>query len=107
MNLLVVDIEPARATLASGGAHEDLREALAFICEEAAPRVAAAADEIPQTADALDGEYVRPGGSGAPTRGGVDLLPTGRNFYTLDPRKVPPRRRGTWAAGRRRCTGAP
>ena len=89
MNLLVVDIDPLGDARAVSGAHDQLREALAYICEEAAPRVAGAADEIPRTVDALNGEYVPPGGSGAPTRGGVDLLPTARNFYTLDPRKVP------------------
>ncbi len=89
MNLLVVDIDPLGDARAASGAHDQLREALAYICEEAAPRVAGAADEIPRTAEALNGEYVPPGGSGAPTRGGVDLLPTARNFYTLDPRKVP------------------
>ena len=89
LNLLVVDIDPLGDARAQPGAHDDLREALQFICEEAAPRVGGARQEVPRTADALAGEYVPPGGSGAPTRGGVDLLPTGRNFYTLDPRKVP------------------
>ncbi|RXK51409.1 cobaltochelatase subunit CobN [Halorientalis pallida] len=98
MNLLVVDIDPLGDARANSGAHEDLREALAFICEEAAPRVAGAEEEIPRTADALAGEYVPPGGSGAPTRGGVDLLPTARNFYTLDPRKVPAK--SAWDVGR-------
>jgi hydrogenobyrinic acid a,c-diamide cobaltochelatase (EC 6.6.1.2)/cobaltochelatase CobN subunit (EC 6.6.1.2) len=89
INLLVVDIDTLGDGRANSGAHNDLREALAFICEEAAPRVQGAEDEVPRTADALNGDYVPPGGSGAPTRGGVDLLPTARNFYTLDPRKVP------------------
>ena len=89
MNLLVVDIDPLGNARAVSGAHDRLRDVLAYICEAVAPRVAGAAAEIPRTADALAGEYVPPGGSGAPTRGGVDLLPTGRNFYTLDPRKVP------------------
>jgi len=97
MNLLVVDIDPLGEARVKSGAHGDLRDALAFICEEAAPRVQGAADEIPRTADALAGEYVQPGGSGAPTRGGVDLLPTARNFYTLDPRKVPAK--SAWAVG--------
>ncbi|PSP85028.1 cobaltochelatase subunit CobN [Halobacteriales archaeon QS_1_68_17] len=103
MNLLVVDIEPLGDARVRGGAHDDLREALAFICEEAAPRVRGAEAEIPQTADALNGEYVEPGGSGAPTRGGVDLLPTGRNFYTLDPRKVPAK--AAWEVGREVAEG--
>ncbi|ELY96481.1 cobaltochelatase subunit CobN [Natrialba taiwanensis] len=89
MNLLVVDIDTLGNARANSGAHDDLRKVLAYICDEAKPRVQGAEDEIPRTADALSGEYVPPGGSGAPTRGGVDLLPTARNFYTLDPRKVP------------------
>jgi len=103
MNLLVVDIDPLGDARAKRGAHDALREALAFICEEAAPRVEGAEAEIPQTADALNGEYVPPGGSGAPTRGGVDLLPTGRNFYTLDPRKVPAKT--AWDVGREVAEG--
>jgi cobaltochelatase CobN len=97
MNLLVVGLDPLGDARAESGAHDDLRDALSFVCEEAAPRVRGAEDEIPRTADALAGEYVPPGGSGAPTRGGVDLLPTARNFYTLDPRKVPAR--SAWAVG--------
>ncbi|WP_135306131.1 cobaltochelatase subunit CobN [Haloarcula amylovorans] len=103
MNLLVVDIDPLGDTRATSGAHNDLRDALAFICEEVAPRVRGAEDEIPRTADALAGEYVPPGGSGAPTRGGVDLLPTARNFYTLDPRKVPAK--SAWRVGREIADG--
>jgi len=103
MNLLVVDIDTLGDARAKSGAHDDLREVLAFICEEAAPRVFGAESEIPQTADALDGEYVEPGGSGAPTRGGVDLLPTGRNFYTLDPRKVPAKT--AWDVGKEVADG--
>ena len=98
INLLVVGIDPLGDARVRGGAHGDLRDALRFIAEEAAPRVRGAEAEIPRTADALAGEYVPPGGSGAPTRGGVDLLPTGRNFYTLDPRKVPAK--AAWEVGR-------
>ncbi|MFA1611599.1 cobaltochelatase subunit CobN [Halobellus rubicundus] len=103
MNLLVVDVDPLGDARAASGAHDDLRAALAFICEEVAPRVAEAEAEIPRTAEALAGEYVPPGGSGAPTRGGVDLLPTARNFYTLDPRKVPAK--SAWRVGREVAEG--
>ncbi|MBL4720466.1 MAG: cobaltochelatase subunit CobN, partial [Alphaproteobacteria bacterium] len=37
----------------------------------------------------LNGNFVPPGPSGAPTRGRPDVLPTGRNFYSLDTRTVP------------------
>src|SRR5205823_5074882 len=40
---------------------------------------------------ALDGRFVPPGPAGAPTRGRADVLPTGRNLYTIDPRAVPTR----------------
>ncbi|SDC25094.1 cobaltochelatase subunit CobN [Natrinema hispanicum] len=103
INLMIVDLETIGDAKAKPGAHDDLREALAYICEEAQPRVQGAEDEIPRTADALSGEYVPPGGSGAPTRGGVDLLPTARNFYTLDPRKVPAK--AAWQVGKEVAEG--
>ena len=37
----------------------------------------------------LAGRFVQPGPSGAPTRGKLDVLPTGRNFYSVDTRTVP------------------
>ena len=40
---------------------------------------------------ALDGRFVHPGPAGAPTRGRADVLPTGRNLTTIDPRAVPTR----------------
>ena len=40
---------------------------------------------------ALDGHFIPPGPSGAPTRGRLDVLPTGRNLTTTDPRMVPTR----------------
>jgi len=41
--------------------------------------------------DALDGRFVEPGPAGAPSRGRADVLPTGRNLFTIDPRTVPTR----------------
>ena len=41
--------------------------------------------------DALDGRRVAPGPSGSPYRGRKDVLPSGRNLYTTDPRSVPTR----------------
>ena len=38
---------------------------------------------------ALDGTFVQPGPSGAPTSGRLDVLPTGRNFFSVDSRSVP------------------
>ncbi|OJI93933.1 cobaltochelatase CobN subunit [Planktotalea frisia] len=38
---------------------------------------------------ALNGKFVAPAPSGAPTRGRLDVLPTGRNFFSVDSRAVP------------------
>ena len=46
-------------------------------------------DEIAALLKGLAGRFVAPGSSGAPTRGRLDVLPTGRNFYSLDNRTVP------------------
>ncbi|MEM9715395.1 MAG: cobaltochelatase subunit CobN [Pseudomonadota bacterium] len=37
----------------------------------------------------LSGQFVPPGSSGAPTRGRLDTLPTGRNFFSVDSRAIP------------------
>lgn len=45
--------------------------------------------EIAGLMRALEGRFVAPGPSGAPTRGRPDVLPTGRNFFSLDSRTLP------------------
>jgi len=45
--------------------------------------------EIEGLLTGLSGHFVEPGPSGAPTRGRPDVLPTGRNFYSVDTRTVP------------------
>ena len=66
-------------------------------CPDSNPeRVAAALDASPDAEmaallSALDGRFVPPGPSGAPSRGRADVLPTGRNPYSVDPRAIPTR----------------
>jgi cobaltochelatase CobN len=50
---------------------------------------ASAAAERASLVAALDGKRVPPGPAGAPTRGRRDVLPTGRNLFTADPRTLP------------------
>ncbi len=52
---------------------------------------ACGAAEIGALLRGLSGRFVPPGPSGAPTRGRLDVLPTGRNFYSLDSRSLPTR----------------
>ena len=54
------------------------------------PAVAACGDgELTGLLRGLRGQFVEPGPSGAPTRGRPEVLPTGRNFYSVDTRAVP------------------
>lgn len=65
-------------------------QVLGNIAAAVRPSVTASGDaEIAGVLKGLDGTFVAPGPSGAPTRGRLDVLPTGRNFYSLDSRTVP------------------
>ncbi len=46
-------------------------------------------NEIGGILNGFSGKFVQPGPSGAPTRGRLDTLPTGRNFYSIDNRSIP------------------
>lgn len=52
-------------------------------------KIASTGDELSNLLAASGGYYVPPGPSGAPTRGMADILPTGRNFYSVDPQAIP------------------
>ena len=53
------------------------------------PAIGRTGDEIGSILKALDGGFVEPGPSGCPTRGRARVLPTGRNFYSIDPDGIP------------------
>ena len=80
---------------------EALGEGLASEASEGlAERITACAEaERRGLLAALDGRFVAPGPAGAPSRGRLDVLPTGRNLYAVDPRGVPTRT--AWEIGRR------
>ena len=62
---------------------------LRFAATEVVPRLAGTAGEITQVLRALNGRYIAAGPSGSPLRGLVNVLPTGRNFYSVDPKAMP------------------
>ena len=66
------------------------RAVLEFVERDLRPRVVASGPaELDACRHALDANFLSPGPSGAPTRGRLDVLPTGRNFYSVDTRTVP------------------
>ncbi|AKU17806.1 cobaltochelatase subunit CobN [Luteipulveratus mongoliensis] len=70
-------------------AESDVRRVLEFAATEVVPRLGRTTDELTNVLHALDGGYIPAGPSGSPLRGLVNVLPTGRNFYTVDPKAVP------------------
>ena len=75
---------------APAGDWPQTRAVLEQISDRIGPAVDACGDaEIAGALTALNGDFVQPGPSGAPTRGRPEVLPTGRNFYSVDTRTVP------------------
>ncbi len=64
---------------------------LRFAADEVVPRLRGTEREIDQILHALGGGFIHSGPSGSPLRGLVNVLPTGRNFYSVDPKAVPSR----------------
>ena len=75
----------------------DISQALLFACTELVPNLEQTGDEIEHLLDALEGKYIPAGPAGAPTRGMAHILPTGRNFYAVDPRALPSQ--AAWRVG--------
>ncbi len=91
---VIGDVERAVLGLES----PEITAALLFACEELVPKLEQSGDEIEHLLDALEGKYVPAGPAGAPTRGMAHILPTGRNFYAVDPRALPSQ--AAWSVGR-------
>ncbi|MBF6170555.1 cobaltochelatase subunit CobN [Nocardia blacklockiae] len=70
---------------------DTLRAVLRFAATEVVPRLRGTGVEIARILHALDGGFIPAGPSGSPLRGLINVLPTGRNFYSVDPKAVPSR----------------
>ena len=78
---------------------DGLREVMRYTVDDLVPRISHISDEMDNLITGLDGGYVPPGPAGSPTRGNAHLLPTGTNFYSVDPDAIPSR--PSWEIGRR------
>ncbi|MFD4171459.1 cobaltochelatase subunit CobN [Streptomyces albidoflavus] len=83
--------DPEAAARVAEGHGQAVADILAFAAREVVPRLAATTDELDHAVHALNGGFVPAGPSGSPLRGLVNVLPTGRNFYSVDPKAVPSR----------------
>ncbi len=82
---------PSRAgSLPQGAGWLDVNAIIQSLRDVVAPRLDACGPaEMRGLLDALGGRFVPAGPSGAPSRGRLDVLPTGRNFYSVDVRNLP------------------
>jgi cobaltochelatase CobN len=72
---------------------------LQWIRDRLLPALQQTPQEIRNLLRGLNGEYISSGASGAPTRGRPEVLPTGRNFYSVDIRAIPTQT--AWDIGRK------
>ncbi|MEU0869912.1 cobaltochelatase subunit CobN [Nocardia brasiliensis] len=68
-----------------------VRAVLRFAAAEVVPRLRQTGVEVERVLHALNGGFIPAGPSGSPLRGLINVLPTGRNFYSVDPKAVPSR----------------
>ena len=78
---------------------DKLTSVIAFISRDLYPNILGTSGEMDSLMHGLDGGFVPPGPSGCPTRGRADLLPTGKNFYGMDPDSIPTH--ASWELGKR------
>lgn len=76
-----------------------LEQVLKFICEELVPGLLQTTDELRHLVNGIDGKMVDSGPGGCPSRGNASILPTGRNFYSINPMAVPTR--ASWKVGQK------
>ncbi len=82
--LALPQLTGAEATL-----RKKMRELCFYINETLCPALQATEQEMKNMLRALEGQYVEPGPGGSPASAGCELLPSGRNFYGVDPRSLP------------------
>jgi cobaltochelatase CobN len=78
---------------------ENTAKELTWLENQLIPALKSTPDELIYLLKGLAGEYIPSGASGAPTRGRPDVLPTGRNFYSVDTRAIPTET--AWEVGRK------
>ncbi|POX41910.1 cobaltochelatase subunit CobN, partial [Streptomyces sp. Ru73] len=85
------DWDPAAVASVAADHGQQVADILDFAAREVVPRLAGTTAELDHVVHALKGGFVPAGPSGSPLRGLVNVLPTGRNFYSVDPKAVPSR----------------
>lgn len=92
-------LEVAEKTIGSTAADKmPLLSCMKYICREVVPAIKNTGQEMESFLKGLQGGFIPPGPSGCPSRGQAGILPTGRNFYSIDPTILPSH--SAWETGR-------
>ena len=78
--VMIVDTHNAMGKDISKEDSEDLKQLRTLLRNHLLPGLNQCVNEPKSVLKALDGQFISPGPSGSPTRGRIDVLPTGRNF---------------------------
>ena len=88
--LITIPVPPiTKGGLGGVKSTELIQRELNWIQNKLLPNLLRTSEEITNLLKGLDGRFIKSGASGAPTRGKPDVLPTGRNFYSVDIRAIP------------------
>jgi len=94
-SLMARDFDPSAVQeLAPDG---KLHKCLTYVCEDIAEKLRCMGNETESLVKGSRGAFISPGPSGNPSRGNASILPTGRNFYSMDPGAMPSRT--AWIVG--------
>lgn len=77
--------------------YEEISAVVDFLRTDLLPRIEKTGAETDALVHGLEGRRIAPGPSGAASKSSPEVLPTGRNFYSVNPRAVPTR--GAWQIG--------
>ncbi|MEG4853877.1 cobaltochelatase subunit CobN [Microcoleus sp. B5-D4] len=93
-----IRVSPRSSAVKNFQIGEATQQELDWINNYLLPSLLQTNQEITNLLRGLDGRHIPSGASGAPTRGRPDVLPTGRNFYSVDIRAIPTET--AWRVGR-------
>lgn len=90
-------LERLKAQRKGNGSARGLEKCLSYVCNVIVPRIQRTGEELTAFEQGVTGGFLSPGPSGNPSRGNAEILPTGRNFYSVDPATIPSR--AAWKIG--------
>ncbi|WP_329904728.1 cobaltochelatase subunit CobN [Porphyromonas pogonae] len=85
-----LDEARCRSILGDGvGSMQAVQDIMQVVHEQIYPKLCDTTNELKAFEKGITAQFILPGKGGSPSRGNLDILPTGRNMYALDPNEIP------------------